>query len=100
MTIRYQNGALRERLADMNRYDDWRKLERLEEIDREEDQARKFATLIRALHGQVANHVGRDVTVAERDWMDVLESLSDAAETAESIMGACRQKADDVAQGE
>jgi hypothetical protein len=90
--------ALRERLADKSRYDDWRKLERVREIDREEDQAKAFARQIRSLRGEIANHIGRDVTVAERDWQDVLELLDDAAKTADSIVGACRNASDDAAR--
>lgn len=89
---------LRERIADMNRHDDWRRRERVREIDRQEDAARSFAREIAALRGRVNSWLCTfDQPIAERDWQDVLDCLDGAAKTADSIVGACRNASDDAA---
>jgi hypothetical protein len=90
--------ALRERIEDMNRFDDVRKLSRLHEIDRQEDAAKRLHRELVNMHARVKSMVdGFDMPVAERDWDDVLELLDDAAKTADSIVGACRAASDDEA---
>lgn len=92
--------ALRERIADQNRYDDWRKQERVRDLDRQEDQAKQFERDILKLRGQIEAWMGRpDQLQDERDWQDVLDLLKDAAVTAESIARHCKAVACDVASG-
>ena len=91
--------TLRERIADMNRYDDWRRAERLAELATEEEDARKLASEINLLLGRVTNRIPDDP--ADRQcWTALVELLRDAATTANQIVSGARVKSDDVRMGD
>lgn len=90
--------ALRERLADMLRYDDFRRRERLHDLATEEEDARKLSTEIRAVLGRAENRIP-DEPADGKCWSDLVDLLRDAATTADQIIECARAKACDVAAG-
>jgi C4-dicarboxylate-specific signal transduction histidine kinase len=88
--------ALRERIADTNRNVDWRRNERVRELDRQEDDARLLGKRLRDLKAYVSNAVARPAVPALIDEVRRLHAalepnlVRNAADAMAGIDGRAR----------
>lgn len=93
--------ALRERIADKSRYDDWRRDERCRAIDAEEDKAREIAGRIASIKAQVVAfwQLSSDL-VDGTPWEQAIDWLDGAEKILDAHVKTCKAASTDVAQGE